>query len=191
MQYRLAEPAVDNTRGRLFACVLCLLLNVAACPARADINLLAPSRTIDPTQPLRLSLLVTGEADSRDYILPAVLVVSLTPDLGAAATVELRRATSVPDQITLRAGEFMRIDYVGTVPTRLRGRVRIDAVDIDAPAMLVQLSTPATRPEPGCRRSATTQAWRKMIRPNRLRPPSSRPCACAPTMTRIGRWMAA
>ncbi len=148
MQYRLEEPALHNTRGRLFACVLCLLLNVAACPARADINLLAPGRTIDPAQPLRLSLLVTGEADSRDYILPAVLVVSLTPDLGAAATVELRRATSVPDQVTLRAGEFMRIDYVGTVPTRLRGRVRIDAVDIDAPAMLVQLSTPATRPEP-------------------------------------------
>ena len=130
MQYRLEEPALHNTRGRLFACVLCLLLNVAACPARADINLLAPGRTIDPMQPLRLSLLVTGEADSRDYILPAVLVVSLTPDLGAAATVELHRATSVPDQITLRAGEFMRIDYVGTVPTRLRGRVRIDAVDI-------------------------------------------------------------
>ncbi len=148
MQYRLPEPAVHNTRGRLFACVLCLLLSAAACPARADINLLPPGRTIDPTQPLRLSLLVTGEADSRDYVLPEVLVVSLTPDLGAAATVELRRATTVPDPLTLRAGEFMRIDYIGAVPPRLRGRVRIDAVDMDAPAMLVQLSTPATRPEP-------------------------------------------
>jgi len=148
MQYRLPEPAGHNTRGRLFACALCLLLTVAVCPTRADINLLAPGRTIDPTQPLRLSLLVTGEADSRDYVLPEVLVVSLTPDLGAAATVELHRATSVPDQVTLRAGEFMRIDYVGTVPTRLRGRVRIDAVDIDAPAMLVQLSRPGTAPVP-------------------------------------------
>jgi len=148
MQYRLAEPAIHITRVHLFACALCLLLSVAVCPARADINLLAPGRTIDPSQPLRLSLLVTGETDSRDYVLPQVLVVSLTPDLGAAATVELQRATSVPDQINLRAGEFMRIDYVGKVPTRLRGRVRIDAVDIDAPAMLVQLSTPVTRPEP-------------------------------------------
>jgi len=126
-----------------------LLLALLSVLARADINLVAPSRIIDPAQPLRLSLLVTGEADSRDYALPAVLRVSLTPDLGAAASVELQRATPVPDQITLRSGEFMRIDYVGTVPPNLRGRVRIDAVDMDAPAMLVQLSTPRATSEPG------------------------------------------
>jgi outer membrane phospholipase A len=33
---------------------------------------------------------------------------------------------------------------VGEVPARLRGRVRIDAVDLDAPPMIVQLSAPRT-----------------------------------------------
>jgi len=132
----------------LFAALCSLLLALAPIMARADINLVAPSRTIDPAAPLRLSLMVTGEADSRDYALPEVLRVSLTPDLGAAANVELQRAMPVPDTITLRSGEFMRIDYVGTVPPHLRGRVRVDAVDMDAPAMLVQLSTPRATPEP-------------------------------------------
>ncbi len=149
MKYRLVEPAVHNTRGHLFAFALCLLLTLAVPQTRADINLLPPSRTIDPTQPLRLSLLVTGEADSRDYALPEVLVVRLTPDLGAAVSMELRRATPVPDQIALRSGEFMRIDYLGAVPPNLRGRVRIDAVDMDAPAMLVQLSTPRAGEQAG------------------------------------------
>jgi len=36
----------------------------------------------------------------------------------------------------------MRIDYVGEVPPNLRGRLRVDAIDMDAPAMLVRLSTP-------------------------------------------------
>ena len=133
----------------LFFAALCsLLLALAPIMAHADINLVAPSRTIDPAEPLRLSLMVTGEADSRDYALPEVLRVSLTPDLGAAASVDLQRATPLPDTITLRSGEFMRIDYVGAVPPNLRGRVRIDAVDMDAPAMLVQLSTPRATPEP-------------------------------------------
>ena len=132
----------------LLVAVVCLVFVLAADTARADINLVAPSRTIDPAQPLRLSLMVTGETDSRDYALPEVLRVSLTPDLGAAVSVELLRAIAVPDQITLRSGEFMRIDYVGAVPPNLRGRVRIDAVDMDAPAMLVQLSTPRTMPDP-------------------------------------------
>ena len=72
--------------------------------ARADINLVAPSRTIDPAAPFRLSLMVTGEAESRSYSLPEVLRVNLTPDLGAVARVELRRETPVPDQISLRQG---------------------------------------------------------------------------------------
>jgi len=134
--------------GLLVAALCSWLLALAPTMARADINLVAPSRTIDPAEPLRLSLMVTGEADSRDYALAEVLRVSLTPELGAAASVELQRATPVPDTITLRSGEFMRIDYVGAVPPRLRGRVRIDAVDMDAPAMLVQLSTPRATPEP-------------------------------------------
>jgi outer membrane phospholipase A len=154
MTHDLYRSLGCNYPAPLVAALCSLLLALLPVLARADINLVAPSRIIDPAQPLRLSLLVTGEADSRDYSLPEVLRVSLTPDLGAAANVELQRATPVPDQITLRSGEFMRIDYVGTVPPNLRGRVRIDAVDMDAPAMLVQLSTPRTQAQPGAPSSA-------------------------------------
>jgi len=148
MTHDLYRSLGCNCPFSLVAALCSLLLALLPVVARADINLVAPSRIIDPAQPLRLSLMVTGEADSRDYFLPEVLRVSLTPDLGAPANIELQRATPVPDLITLHSGEFMRIDYVGTVPPRLRGRVRIDAVDMDAPAMLVQLSTPAVGPEP-------------------------------------------
>ena len=148
MNCKLQQSPGRNSLLSLFASVLSLPLALAAAMVQADINLVAPSRVIDPAEPLRLSLMVTGEADSRYYALPEVLRVSLTPELGAATRVELHRATSVPDQINLRRGEFMRIDYVGTVPPGLRGRVRVDAVDLDAPAMLVQLSTPRTTTAP-------------------------------------------
>ena len=144
-RYLIRRNGLSPILARMFSVAFAL----GATTLHADINLLPPSRTIDPTQPLGLSLLVTGEADSRDYALPEVLVVRLTPDLGAAVSVELRRATPVPDQIALRSGEFMRIDYLGAVPPNLRGRVRIDAVDMDAPAMLVQLSTPRAGEQAG------------------------------------------
>jgi hypothetical protein len=116
--------------------------------AQADIHLLAPSRSIDPAMPLRLSLMLTAEDDSRDFSLPDVLRISLTPDLGASTRLELIRKTAVPDPITLGPGEFLRIEYVGAVPAGMRGRVRIDTLDLDAPAMLVRLSSPRTATEP-------------------------------------------
>ncbi|MCV2353349.1 phospholipase A [Paucibacter sp. B2R-40] len=123
---------------------LTLLLGAALAPltARADINLLAPSRTLDPSQPFKLSLMLSAEAEARSYALPEVLRVTLTPDLGAQASVSLRLESPLPPQIDLHAGEFLRINYVGELPANLRGRVRIDALDLDAPGMLVQLSTP-------------------------------------------------
>ena len=131
---------------RAVATLACLL---AATMAQAEINLIAPSRVIDPSQPLRLTLLITGEEESRAYSLPDRLRVTLTPDLGAAANIELQRETALPPHVDLKRGQFLRIDYVGNVPANLRGRVRIDAVDMDAPAMVVQLSTPrATAAEP-------------------------------------------
>jgi outer membrane phospholipase A len=134
-------------RAALAAPLLALLglgLGLALAPsvAGAAINLVAPSRVIDPSQPFRLTLMVTGETESQSFSLPEVLRVSLSPDLGAASRVELRRETPIPDQLDLRLGEFRRIDYVGELPAGLRGRMRIDAIDLDAPAMLVQISTP-------------------------------------------------
>ena len=142
MKHDLRNLARRLLPAPLLVLMFSLVPALAPTRARADINLVAPSRTIDPATPFRLSLMVTGEAESRSYSLPEVLRVNLTPDLGAVARVELRRETPVPDQINLRLGEFRRIDYVGEVPPNLRGRIRVDAVDMDAPAMLVQLSTP-------------------------------------------------
>jgi outer membrane phospholipase A len=133
---------------RVLTVMFSLGLALAPSMANADINLVAPSRTVDPTAPFRLSLIVTGEADSRSYSLPAVLRVNVTPELGSVVRVDLPRETPVPDEINLRAGEFRRIDYVGEVPPNLRGTVRIVAIDTDTAAMVVRISTPAEAPEP-------------------------------------------
>jgi hypothetical protein len=69
-----------------------------------------------------------------------LLRVTLAPDLGAVARVEWRRETPVPEQIELLRGEVGRIDLGGAVPANLRGRVRTDAIDLDAPAMRVPIS---------------------------------------------------
>jgi outer membrane phospholipase A len=129
-------------RASLPAFLLGLGLCLAPLASHAELSLLAPSRTIDPRVPFRLALIVTAESTARSYVLPEVLRVTMTPDLGSAVQVELRREGALPDRLDLRQGEFRRIEYVGEVPPGLRGRVRIDAIDIDAPPMLVQLVQP-------------------------------------------------
>ena len=126
----------------LRAALLHLSLALAPGLALSAINLLPPGRTVDPSQPLRLSLIVTGERDVRTYAVPEMLRVSLSPDLGAPTRIEMRRETVLPDMLDLKPGEFIRVDFVGEVPANLRGRVRIDVTDLDAPGMVVQLSTP-------------------------------------------------
>jgi outer membrane phospholipase A len=92
--------------------------------------------------PFRLTLIVTGETDERTYALPETLRVTLTPELGAAERIDMRREAPLDNQFRLRRGEFRRIGYVGEVPSNLRGRVRVEALDVDAPPMLVQLVQP-------------------------------------------------
>ena len=43
MRYQIPDRSAHSLRGRFFASVLCLLFTVAACPMRAEINLLAPA----------------------------------------------------------------------------------------------------------------------------------------------------
>ena len=144
--------------GKCFSVVLsALALSISLllpASALAAVHLLAPSRTLDPALPLRLSLMLTAEEDSRDFSLPDVLRVSLTPDLGAPATTELRPEKPLAGPFKLGLGEFLRIDYVGEIPPGLRGRVRVDALDLDAPAMLVRLSTPRAGSEPDVAKAA-------------------------------------
>jgi outer membrane phospholipase A len=125
------------------AAIVGIAIVVAPVPvAQAGINLLAPGRTVDPSAPFRLTLIVTGEADERTYVLPETLRVTLTPELGATERIDMRREAPLDNQFGLRRDEFRRIDYVGEVPSNLRGRVRVDALDVDAPPMLVQLVQP-------------------------------------------------
>lgn len=140
MNYMAFKCSVERFAVVLTALSLSVSLLMPAM-AQADIHLIAPSRTLDPALPLRLSLLLTAEKDTP----PDVLRVSLTPDLGAPVRIDLRPEQLLPDPLTFSVGEFLRIDYVGDIPSGLRGRVRVDALDLDAPAMLVRLSTP--RPE--------------------------------------------
>ena len=140
-----------NVKTRLFhgtvsVALFAVGLTLLPAAANADINLLAPSRTLDPNAPLRLSLLLGGEADARTYALPEVLRVNLTPDMGATTRIELLRETEMNEQINLRPGEFKRIEYVGQLPVNMRGRIRVDAIDVDAPAMLISLTVPRTAP---------------------------------------------
>jgi outer membrane phospholipase A len=126
----------------LAAFAVVAILAVPMPEARADINLLAPGRTIDPSAPFRLTLIVTGETDERTYALPETLRVTLMPELGPAERIDMRREAPLDNQFRLRRGEFRRIGYVGEVPSNLRGRVRVEALDVDAPPMLVQLVQP-------------------------------------------------
>lgn len=136
-------PTVCSLHGRVLGILVSLGLTTLPAVAGADISLIAPSRTIDPAGPLRLSLIVAGEADSRPFSPPEVLRITVTPELGAPARLELRPETPVPHQIDLGPGEFRRIDYVGEVPPNFRGSVRIVAGDTDAAVMVVQIASPA------------------------------------------------
>lgn len=131
---------------RRFEPALCALaiavgLGLAPCFVHADINLLAPSRIIDPAGGLRLTLIVTAAEQPRSHALPDVLRVALTPDLGATVNLNMRRVTPVPPRLDLRPGEFLRIEYAGEIPPNLRGRVRVDAFDLDVPTLVMRLSS--------------------------------------------------
>ncbi len=121
---------------------VCPLWLVLPAKVGADLNLVAPGRVIDPARPLRLSLLVSREADAGRYTPPEVLHITLTTPEGVVHEVALRREHSV----TLSEGEIARVAYVGALPPAMRGEVRVDAVGLDAPTMLVTLATPTASP---------------------------------------------
>lgn len=182
---RRAPDRRDGTRaadrhGWLAAWVFAAALVAQVPLAQADINLLAPGRTIDPSAPFRLTLIVTGEADERTYALPETLRVTLTPELGAAERIDMRREAPLDNQFRLRRGEFRRIDYVGDVPSNLRGRIRVDALDVDAPPMLVQL----VQPPAGAGAVAAVPAPSAATPPSEAAPAAGQPAAPgAPTVT--------
>jgi len=118
-------------------------------PASASVSVLQPPRVIDATQPLTLTLLITGDQDMRRYAVPDHLDVTASGDLAAPAPMTLKRVGTGPAILNLRFGENRTISYRGEWPAGLRGQVRLDIVGIDAAPVLISLNrapgeTPAT-----------------------------------------------
>ncbi|GAA7755269.1 MULTISPECIES: phospholipase A [Cupriavidus] len=111
-----------------------------ATPAAAAVSVLQPPRVVDATQPLTLTLLITGDRDTRRYAVPDTLEVSASGDLVAPAPITLRRIGKGPTILNLRQGEHQTVSFRGEWPTTLRGVVRLDISGIDAAPVLITLN---------------------------------------------------
>ncbi|MBY4895829.1 phospholipase A [Cupriavidus sp. AU9028] len=122
-----------------------VLAAAAACalPAsavHAAVNLLQPPRVIDASKPLTLTLVVSAQEHTRQYLVPDTLEVDASADPVNTARLSLKRITPGPAAIRLRRGEHRAIEYQGAIPETLRGQVRLDPVGIDAAPVLVTLN---------------------------------------------------
>lgn len=142
-------PAALLSHRRLLRRPLSRALSTAAALAclggfpvagQAAVALLQPTRVVDGTRPLTLTLLVTADAKDRSYLVPETLTVIATADLQAPVTLTLRRATPGPTSLRLRRGEHRTIDYSAPFPADMRGQVRLEPRDIDAAPVLVSLN---------------------------------------------------
>jgi len=138
---------------------------------RAAVALLQPPRVIDATRPLTLTLLVSADAGTRRYEIPATLELSASGDLQAPVKLSLQRMDPGPPILQLRKGESRRIRYSGALPPELRGQVRLDATGIDAAPVLVTLNQ---QPQPGHAEAAPVAA----------NPPSTPAAPSAPAATK-------
>jgi outer membrane phospholipase A len=108
--------------------------------AQAAVSLMQPPRVVAGDAPMQLSLLYTQDgATSRRYAVPAQLSIVLVSNDGTPRKLTLSRRAGAPAALTLHAGQFRRIDYLGAWPQELRGTVRIDVQEIDAAPVLVTL----------------------------------------------------
>ncbi len=108
--------------------------------AHGAVALLQPPREIDGTQPLTLTLLVSGDQNMRRYAVPEMLQVTASGDLGAPIRMELKRVGSGPSILNLRRDEYRTIQYSTEWPAAPRGQVRLDVTGIDAAPVLVSLN---------------------------------------------------
>ncbi|QET02242.1 phospholipase A [Cupriavidus pauculus] len=131
-----------HTRS-LTAAALASALLTAPLAAQAAVTLLQPPRVVDGTQPLTVTLLVVGDAETRRFEVPATLAVTASADMTAPIRVEARRVGAGPGVLQLRHGETRTIRYTAPWPDALRGQVRLDVAGIDAAPVLVTLNRAA------------------------------------------------
>lgn len=141
----------STTWGRL-----CLMLACAwPVSGHAAVSMLQPTRVIDGTRPLTLTLLISAETGTRRYAVPDTLDVTASGDLQAPVKLVLRRTEPGPAVLSLRKGENRTIRYAAELPPGLRGTVRLDAIGIDAAPVLVTLNQQATPDQPAATPLAT------------------------------------
>lgn len=121
--------------------------------ANGAVALLQPPRQVDGTQPLTLTLLVSADAHTQRYAVPASLQVTASGDLTAPIRIDLKRVGGGPSVLNLRPGENRTIFYRAEWPAELRGQVRLDVTGIDAAPVLVTLNRATV---PGQTASATS-----------------------------------
>jgi outer membrane phospholipase A len=156
------QVAAWHRCGRIFATVVACAWALAAVPARAEMRLMLPARTIDATQPLRLSLVISGQDRVQAIALPERLRVAIAAERGdTVRIIDVARDPAVPASIELRPGDIRRVDYTGPIPESLHGEVRLQVLDVDGSAMLVTLQ----RADPASRDPAVAAAAASAIEP--------------------------
>ncbi|MGY8525088.1 phospholipase A [Paracidovorax citrulli] len=171
----LFSPARPLRRTALaFAAAAACALPATA--AHAAVNLLQPPRIIDASKPLTLTLVISAQEHTRQYLVPDTLEVDASTDPVNTARLMLKRVTPGASTVRLRRGEHRVIEYQGTIPDTLRGQVRLDPVGLDAAPVLVTLNlageaaTAAQVAQSGARTAAPTAA----------KPAPTTPSAAAP-----------
>ena len=110
--------------------------------AHAGISLLQPPKRIDASQPLTLTVLVSDDGQAEEtFNLPEQLLVAASADMIPPVQIPLTRVGDTAS-VTLKQGEYRKVQYRGTLPDRLRGMVRLEPIGIDASPVLVAAIRP-------------------------------------------------
>ena len=134
------QPALKrsfNWRPLAFATALAL----AATPALAEVNVLHPAASLLPGAPLSVTLLIDNpEAESREVNIPDSIQVKVSnADFPNLAPLTLTRASKGNSNVMLKPGAFRKVPYTATLPTTLRGAVRVQVMGFDTAPVLIAI----------------------------------------------------
>ncbi len=176
-------PLTFPFAGRTIRLAGLLLALASPLASHAGVALLQPPRVIDGTRPLTLTLLISADKDTRQYVVPERLAVTASGDLQAPVQLELRRVGKGPAIVQLRQGESRTISYAAELPPSLRGQIRLDATEIDAAPVLVTLNRAPTQDSGAIARA--TPATGTTIEPQAETTPQAAAVAGAPDATAV------
>jgi outer membrane phospholipase A len=141
---RMASPML-----RALACFAFAWLAIFhACRADAAVAMLQPPREAVFSEPLRIKLFYSADNGQPLAIaLPSTIRVTLTNSDHAPQAVELVRDASIPNELRLEAGQYLKVEYTAPWPAWVRGEVRIDVLGFDASPAIVAINR-SELPEP-------------------------------------------